>query len=73
MTRDYKKEYKAYHGKKSQIKKRALRNKARKKKGLAVGDGKVVHHKKGLSRGGSNASSNLRVMKKRAHQKKGPK
>jgi len=58
--------YREYHGTPEQIKKRALRNKARRemeKKGLvSKGDGKDVDHKKPLRSGGSNASSNLRVV-----------
>lgn len=65
MTRDYKKEYENYQGKPEQIKHRAERNHAR---GLLAsaglvhkGDGKDVDHKQPLSKGGSNARSNLRV------------
>ncbi|MDE1462103.1 HNH endonuclease [Spartinivicinus poritis] len=47
--RDYKKEYKEYHSKPEQKKRRAMRNAARRlmiKKGLAKkGDGKDVDHK----------------------------
>ena len=52
MARDYKKEYKAYHGKPEHVKERAERNKARRIMGLPVGDEREVDHKKPLSRGG---------------------
>ena len=59
--RDYKKEYNDFHGKPAEIRKRALRNLARKEKGLKKGDGKEVDHKKPLSKGGGNGKENLRV------------
>jgi len=68
--RDYKKEYEEYHGKPSEIRKRALRNHARKMKGLKKGDGKEVDHKKPLSKGGGNSNSNLRVTTLKANRKK---
>ena len=56
--RDYKQEYKTYQGKPEQIKKRAMRNKARatlaKDGKVTKGDGKDVHHVKALDKGGSN-------------------
>ena len=65
MARNYKKEYENYQGKPDQIRKRSLRNKARRKlmkQGrVKKGDGKDVDHRKPLSKGGSNAPSNLRV------------
>lgn len=67
-TRDYKAEYKNYQGKPEQIANRTKRNKARAdamKDGRASkGDGKDVDHKKPLSKGGSNAKSNTRVVSK---------
>jgi hypothetical protein len=64
MARDYKAEYKNYHGKPEQIKYRAERNAARStmaKKGLVKkGDGKDVDHVKPLIKGGSNKTG-LRV------------
>ena len=68
--RDYKKEYKDYHGKPSQIKNRAARNKARADKGLKKGDGKEVDHKKPLSRGGGSGGGNVRVTTRTANRKK---
>ena len=63
--RNYKREYKLFHGKPSQIKKRAARVKARREmedKGLVhKGDGKDVDHKKPLRNGGTSSRKNLRV------------
>lgn len=65
MARNYKKEYENYQGKPEQIRKRSLRNKARRKMmkqgKVRKGDGKDVDHKKPLSKGGSNDTANLRV------------
>ena len=65
--RDYKKQNEKYDGKASVKKDRAARNAARallKKEGVvSKGDGKDVDHKKPLSKGGSNARSNLRAVK----------
>ena len=68
MRRNYRKEYDNYQGKPEQIKKRSMRNKARKmleKEGkVSKGDGKDVAHKKPLAKGGSNERKNLRVSAK---------
>lgn len=73
--RDYKKERLAESPKRK--KDRAKRNKARRqleKEGLVhKGDGKVVDHKKPLSKGGGTARSNLRVMSKASQDKQGGK
>jgi len=69
--RDYKKEYKDYHGKPEQRKQRAKRNQARTKMGLKVGDKREVDHKKPLCKGGSNRKSNLRVVSRKTNRKKG--
>jgi len=69
--RNYKKEYDNYHSKPKQKKRRALRNAARKKAGLKVGDEREVDHKKPLSKGGSNKKGNLRVVLKKTNRKKG--
>ena len=65
MPRDYKKEN-LYKSKPDQIKKRVLRNKARRqaiKDGKAkVGDGTSVEHVKPLSKGGTNGKSNLKIV-----------
>jgi hypothetical protein len=66
--RDYKKEYKKYHGTPEQIKNRSERTTARRQANAAgvthKGDGKDLDHKTPLSKGGSNAKSNLRVVDK---------
>lgn len=66
--RNYKREYKLFHGKPSQIKKRAKRVTARRRmeaKGkVHKGDGKDVDHKKPLRNGGTNGESNLRIRSK---------
>jgi hypothetical protein len=63
--RDYKMEYRNYHGKPKQRKERAARTKAREqleKKGVVKkGDGKDIDHKKPLRSGGSNGINNLRI------------
>jgi len=66
--RDYKMEYRNYHGKPKQRKERAARTKARElmiKKGIVKkGDGVDIDHKKPLRSGGSNGINNLRKRKK---------
>lgn len=68
MARDYKREYKLFHGKPERIKQRAQRNAARaklvKEGTVHKGDGKDVGHKRAITAGGSNARSNLRVESK---------
>lgn len=63
-ARDYKKEYRDYHGKPEQIKRRAGRNSARtiltKRLGKAAVAGKDVDHKDGNAR--NNSAKNLRLM-----------
>lgn len=63
--RDYDKQQK-YDGKASVVKDRAIRNKARSTLTQAgvvsKGDGKDVDHKKPLSKGGTNARTNLRAV-----------
>ena len=70
--RDYKKEYRNYHGKPKQRRERAARTAARelmKKKGRAKkGDGKDIDHKKPLRSGGSKGINNLRVREKSANR-----
>lgn len=72
MPRSYRNEYDSYHGKPEQIKKRALRVKARRmleKEGkVHKGDGMDVDHAKPLSKGGTSARSNLRVKPKSANR-----
>lgn len=61
-ARNYKREYQTYHAKPEQKRNRAQRNAARAKMVEAgrvrKGDGKDVHHVKGMS----NKASNLRVL-----------
>jgi len=63
-ARNYAKEYREYHGKPEQIKRRAERNAARSKMEKAgrvrKGDGKDVDHRD--HRTSNNSRSNLRVM-----------
>ena len=68
--RDYKKEYKEYHGKPKQIKERAKRNSARRQLNLKKGDGKEADHKKPLSKGGTNQKKNLRAVSLKVNRKK---
>ena len=71
--RDYQKEKEWDHAN-GRVKDRAKRNAARAtmiKAGKAkVGDGTHVDHKKELTKGGSNAKSNLRVVKASTNLKK---
>lgn len=75
--RDYKKEYREFHGKPAQIKARAQRNAARKimesSGRVKKGDGKEVDHKRPISKGGSNHSKNLRVVSRSTNRHKGAK
>ena len=66
MARNYKEEYKDFHSKPDQKKRRAGRNAARRKMAAAgkvkKGDGKDVHHKDGNTL--NNKKKNLRVESK---------
>ena len=73
MARDYKREYALYGGKPEQIKRRALRNAARRmlmKEGrVRKGDGKDVDHiTKSRTGALNNSRSNLRVMSASANR-----
>jgi 5-methylcytosine-specific restriction endonuclease McrA len=68
--RDYKKEYREYHGKPEQIKNRSDRNKARRILKLKTGDKREIDHKVPLSKGGSNDKENLRLVSRRTNRKK---
>lgn len=67
--RDYKKEYRDFHGKPEQIKKRDARNAARADMGLKVGDPREVHHVRGIEAG--NSKDNLRVVSRSTNRKIG--
>lgn len=64
--RDYKREYELYQGRPEQIKRRSERTVARRQANAAgvthKGDGKDIDHITPLSKGGSNAKSNQRVV-----------
>tara|TARA_R100001079_G_scaffold20339_1_gene10213 strand:- start:55315 stop:55536 length:222 start_codon:yes stop_codon:yes gene_type:complete len=70
MARDYKKEYREYHSKPEQKKRRAGRNRARRimtmLKRVKKGDGKDVHHKDGNPK--NNSKKNLRVESKKTNR-----
>lgn len=72
MARDYKKEYRDYHGKPEQIMARSSRNKARRKMEAAgrvrKGDGRDVDHKDGNPR--NNSSGNLQVLSRSRNRAK---
>jgi hypothetical protein len=71
--RDYKKEYKEFHGKPEQIEARAQRNAARAKLGLKVGDPRECDHRNPISKGGSNRRDNLRAVARSTNRSKGAK
>lgn len=69
--RDYKKEYRDFHGKPEQIKARSSRNKAVRlegREGKSSKDGKEVDHKDGNPM--RNAKSNRRVISRHANRVK---
>ena len=68
--RNYATEYATYHGKPEQVSNRAARNKARSAKGLKKGDSREVHHSTPLSKGGSKAMSNVRVVSRLTNRQK---
>lgn len=72
-ARDYKQEYRDYHGKPSKIKERAERNAARSKLGLKVGDPREADHKNPISNGGSNNKRNLRAVSQDTNRRKADK
>jgi hypothetical protein len=75
MPRDYTKERLAERP--ERVKERAKRNKARRelmREGkVSKGDGKVVDHKKPLTKGGGTGRSNLRVQSAKASHSQGGK
>lgn len=76
MARDYKKEYKEYHGKPEQIKRRSERNQDRRaaeKKGLVhKGDGREVDHL-GNDRKGTLSNRKTKVVSKKTNRSRQPK
>lgn len=74
--RDYKKEYREFHGTEEQKERRAQRNAARAKKEkegkVHKGDGREVDHV-GANRKGRLDNSKTRVVSKRTNRKKQPK
>lgn len=75
MSRDYKKEYREYHAKPEQKKRRAGRNAARRyaiKKGMvSKGDGREVDHKNYNAT--DNRPSNLRIVSATKNRSRQPK
>ena len=72
--RDYKDEYKRYHGKPRQRHERSLRNQARamlKKAGRITRRDQEADHRESLKNGGSNRLSNLQVLSRHANRVKG--
>ena len=72
-VRDYRKEYDNYHGRPEQIKRRNMRNSARKTMGLKVGDPREIDHKVPLSKSGTNDLRNLRAVSFQENRSKGTK
>lgn len=72
-TRDYRAEYDNYHKRPEQRSRRVLRNQARRKMGLRVGDPREVDHKQPLSKNGGNSPYNLRAISFSENRKKGNK
>lgn len=76
MARDYAKEYREYHAKPEQKKRRAQRNAARRRamrKGqVRKGDGREVDHL-GYNRKGDLNNSRVRVVPRKINRKKQPK
>jgi hypothetical protein len=72
--RNYKKEYRKYHGTaeyRARRSKRVLARRRLEKQGrVRKGDGKDVDHKRALSKGGSNSNSNLRVVPRSVNRAK---
>lgn len=69
--RNYRAEYRRYHGRPEQRRRRAARNRARRKLGLRKGDPREADHKRPLSKGGTNARRNLRAVSRSTNRRKG--
>ncbi len=59
-----------YHSKPDQIAKRSMRNKARRRMGLKVGDTREVDNVIAIDKGGGNSIGNLRVISRTENRKK---
>lgn len=70
-ARNYREEYREYHGKPKQIKERAQRNAARSELGLKRGDPREADHRNPISNGGSNSKRNLRAVSRDTNRSKG--
>lgn len=69
LPRDYKEEYREYHGTRKQLDDHAARNRAQRKlKREGRGDGKEIDHIDGNPR--NNARSNLRVVPRIVNRRK---
>ena len=75
--RDYKKESARDHKPKAKRERRNKRNKARyalmKEGRVKKGDGKEIHHKTALSKGGSNSRANWQVVSKARNRRQASK
>ncbi len=74
--RNYKKESALrdkLRGPAARTEKRKKQRQARAKMGLKPGDKREADHKKPISKGGSNSTKNLRVVKRSTNRKKGVK
>lgn len=72
-NRDYKKEYQRDHASPKAKQDRAARNKARRESTLEKGDPREIDHKIPLSKGGSYAKSNTRIVSRKTNRIKGSK
>jgi len=64
--RDYKKEYKSYHGTAAQKKKRAKRNAAART--AKCPKGKEADHKRAIRKGGTNSKKNVKCVSARKNE-----
>lgn len=71
MGRDYRREYDRYQGQPGQIKKRSMRNKARRayeKVHGNVSSSMDIDHRQPIVKGGGNSAGNLRVLSRHANR-----
>lgn len=71
MARNYKAEYRRYHGTPKHRAERSQRNSARRALGLKRGDPRHADHKRPISKGGTNSRSNLRAVSAKTNLRKG--